>query len=166
MYFCTHHRLAAGAHPRVSGRTAFCVSANGQSALRMTCFHAKGQGFAGSININHVRFKSHASRNAPITASLMPTHEMNSSKSSGELLKTPFGYKKDIQVRYSPATGEWNVSGKSRDSLNNSLAYVTYGTKRRNAYAIIEDSLNLRDTRIYDTIHEPDGSTQHVYSWC
>lgn len=41
-----------------------------------------------------------------------------------ELLKTPFSYKKDIQVRYSPATGEWNVSGKSRDSLNNSLAYA------------------------------------------
>ena len=81
-----------------------------------------------------------------------------------ELLKTPFSYKKDIQVRYSPATGEWNVSGKSRDSLNNSLAYVTYGTKRRNGYAIIEDSLNLRDTRIYDTIHEPDGSTTRVFN--
>lgn len=81
-----------------------------------------------------------------------------------ELLKTPFSYKRDIQVRYSPATGEWNVSGKSRDSLNNSLAYVTYGTKRRNAYAIIEDSLNLRDTRIYDAIHEPDGSTTRVFN--
>ncbi len=81
-----------------------------------------------------------------------------------ELLKPPFYLKKDIQVRYSPATGEWNVSGKSRDSLNNSLAYVTYGTKRRNAYAIIEDSLNLRDTRIYDTIHEPDGSTTRVFN--
>ncbi len=81
-----------------------------------------------------------------------------------ELLKPPFYLKQDIQVRYSPATGEWNVSGKSRDSLNNSLAYVTYGTKRRNAYAIIEDSLNLRDTRIYDTIHEPDGSTTRVFN--
>ena len=46
--------------------------------------------------------------------------------------------------------------------MNNSLAYVTYGTKRRNAYAIIEDSLNLRDTRIYDTIHDPDGSDKRV----
>ena len=81
-----------------------------------------------------------------------------------ELLKPPFYLKRDIQVRYSPATGEWNVSGKSWDSLNNSLAYVTYGTKRRNAYAIIEDSLNLRDTRIYDTIHEPDGSTTRVFN--
>ena len=81
-----------------------------------------------------------------------------------ELLKPPFYLKKDIQVRYSPATGEWNVSGKSRDSLNNSLAYVTYGTKRRNAYAIIEDSLNLRDTRIYDTVHNPDGTTSRVFN--
>lgn len=39
---------------------------------------------------------------------------------------------------------------------------MTYGTKRRNAYAIIEDSLNLRDTRIYDTIHDPDGSDKRV----
>ena len=66
-----------------------------------------------------------------------------------ELLKPPFYLKQDIQVRYSPATGEWNVSGKSRDSLNNSLAYVTYGTKRRNAYAIIEDSLYIPCRRFY-----------------
>lgn len=79
-----------------------------------------------------------------------------------ELLKTPGYLHEQVQDRYSPATGEWNVSGKSRDSVNNSLAYVTYGTKRRNAYAIIEDSLNLRDTRIYDTIHDPDGSDKRV----
>ncbi len=57
-----------------------------------------------------------------------------------ELLKTPGYLHEQVQARYSPATDEWNVSGKSRDSVNNSLAYVTYGTKRRNAYAIIEDS--------------------------
>lgn len=79
-----------------------------------------------------------------------------------ELLKTPGYLHEQIQARYSPATGEWNVSGKSRDSMNNSLAYVTYGTKRRNAYSIIEDSLNLRDTRIYDTVHEADGSDKRV----
>ncbi len=79
-----------------------------------------------------------------------------------ELLKTPGYLHEQVQARYSPATGEWNVSGKSRDSVNNSLAYVTYGTKRRNAYAIIEDSLNLRDTRIYDTIRDPDGSDKRV----
>ena len=81
-----------------------------------------------------------------------------------ELLKTPNSFKREIQARYSAATGEWNISGKSRDSINNSLAYVTYGTKRRSAYAIIEDSLNLRDTRIYDTVHEADGSTTRVFN--
>ena len=80
-----------------------------------------------------------------------------------ELLKTPFYLKGDtVAVRYSSVTGEWNVSGKSRDSGNNSLAYVTYGTKRRNGYAIIEDSLNLRDSRVYDIIHEADGSEKRI----
>lgn len=59
-----------------------------------------------------------------------------------------------------PASG--NISGKTRDSTNNTLAYVTYGTKRKNAYAIIEDSLNLRDCRVYDTIHDADGTEKRV----
>ena len=67
-----------------------------------------------------------------------------------------------MPLRYSAATGEWNVSGKSRDSGNNTLAYVTYGTKRKNAYSIIEDSLNLRDCRVYDTIHDVDGNEKRV----
>lgn len=80
-----------------------------------------------------------------------------------ELLKTPGYLRGDtIAARYSAATGEWNVSGKSRDSGNNTLAYVTYGTKRKNAYSIIEDSLNLRDCRVYDTIHDVDGSEKRV----
>ncbi len=80
-----------------------------------------------------------------------------------ELLKTPGYLRGDtIAARYSSATGEWNVSGKARDSANNTLAYVTYGTKRKNAYAIIEDSLNLRDCRVYDTIHEADGTEKRV----
>ena len=80
-----------------------------------------------------------------------------------ELLKTPGYLQGDtIAARYSPATGEWNISGKTRDSVKNTLAYVTYGTKRRNAYAIIEDSLNLRDSRVYDTIHDADGSEKRV----
>lgn len=70
-----------------------------------------------------------------------------------ELLKTPGYLRGDtIAARYSAATGEWNISGKTRDSANNTLAYVTYGTKRKNAYAIIEDSLNLRDCRVYDNV--------------
>lgn len=80
-----------------------------------------------------------------------------------ELLKTPNYLRGDtIAARYSSATGEWNVSGKTRDSANNTLAYVTYGTKRKNAYAIMEDSLNLRDCRVYDTIYEPDGTKRQV----
>ncbi len=80
-----------------------------------------------------------------------------------ELLKPPSYLRGDtIAARYSSATGEWNVSGKARDSANNTLAYVTYGTKRKNAYAIIEDSLNLRDCRVYDTIHEADGTEKRV----
>lgn len=80
-----------------------------------------------------------------------------------ELLKTPGRFRGDtIAARYSAATGEWNVSGKGRDSDNNTLAYVTYGTKRKNAYSIIEDSLNLRDCRVYDTIHDIDGTEKRV----
>lgn len=80
-----------------------------------------------------------------------------------ELLKTPGYLKGDtIAARYSAATGEWNVSGKTRDSANNTLAYVTYGTKRKNAYAIIEDSLNLRDCRVYDTVQDADGTEKRV----
>ena len=80
-----------------------------------------------------------------------------------ELLKTPGYLRGDtVAARYSAATGEWNVSGKSRDSGNNTLAYVTYGTKRKNAYSIIEDSLNLRDCRVYDTIHDVDGNEKRM----
>lgn len=49
------------------------------------------------------------------------------------------------------------MTGKTADSENNSLAYVTYGTKRRNAYTIIEDSLNLKDSRVYDTVTDASG---------
>ena len=80
-----------------------------------------------------------------------------------ELLKPPGYLRGDtIAARYSAATGEWNISGKTRDSANNTLAYVTYGTKRKNAYAIIEDSLNLRDCRVYDSIHDVDGTEKRV----
>lgn len=80
-----------------------------------------------------------------------------------ELLKPPGYLRGDtIAARYSAATGEWNISGKTRDSANNTLAYVTYGTKRKNAYAVIEDSLNLRDCRVYDSIHDVDGTEKRV----
>jgi N12 class adenine-specific DNA methylase len=66
-----------------------------------------------------------------------------------------------IDVRYSPASGEWNISGKNRDSYSNVLARMTYGTERVNGYRLLEDALNLRDTRVYDTVRE-DGAEKRV----
>ena len=63
-------------------------------------------------------------------------------------------------MQYSDVTGQWNVKGKNADR-GNSLVNMTYGTSRANAYRILEDSLNLRDTRIFDTIEE-DGKEKRV----
>ena len=65
-----------------------------------------------------------------------------------------------IEVRFSNITGEWNIQGKNAD-WGNSLVNMTYGTSRVNAYKILEDSLNLKDTRVYDTIEE-DGKEKRV----
>ena len=54
-------------------------------------------------------------------------------------------------------TAEWSISGKSSPSYSDVNAYMTYGTERANAYKILEDTLNLRDVRIYDTVTDPDG---------
>ena len=75
-----------------------------------------------------------------------------------ELFQTPwYLLDKQIKVRYSKISGEWNISGKSRDSYGNSLVTSTYGTNRANAYRLLEDALNLKDTKIYDTIKDADG---------
>jgi len=71
-----------------------------------------------------------------------------------ELLETPPMYQRFIDVFYSNYTANWNVKGKNDDRSDNIKANVTYGTKRVNAYKIIEDTLNLRDVRIFDTIYE------------
>lgn len=63
-------------------------------------------------------------------------------------------------IQYSDVTGQWNVKGKSAD-YGNSLVNMTYGTNRRNAYQILEDSLNLKDSRVYDTVIE-DGKETRV----
>ncbi|MBD5532852.1 MAG: DUF3849 domain-containing protein [Lachnospiraceae bacterium] len=63
-------------------------------------------------------------------------------------------------IQYSDVTGQWNVKGKNAD-YGNSLVNMTYGTSRRNAYQILEDSLNLKDSRVYDTIEE-DGKEKRV----
>ncbi len=80
-----------------------------------------------------------------------------------ELLKTPYYLQNGgVDVLYSPVSGEWNVKGKGQDSKNNALAYNRYGTKRRSAYAIFEDSLNQRDVRIFDTVTDADGKEKRV----
>ena len=65
-----------------------------------------------------------------------------------------------VGVQYSDVTGQWNIKGKNAD-YGNSLVNMTYGTSRRNAYTILEDSLNLKDSRVYDNIEE-DGKEKRV----
>jgi hypothetical protein len=79
-----------------------------------------------------------------------------------ELFDTPYRYQGQIEVKYAPFTAEWNISNKNAVGYNNVAAYVTYGTDRANAYKILEDSLNLRDVRIYDTITDADGKEKRV----
>ncbi len=74
-----------------------------------------------------------------------------------ETLKTPQYIAWHIEVRFCELTGEWNIEGKSRDK-NNDLATMTYGTSRVNAYKLIEDALNLRETKVFDQITNLDGS--------
>ncbi len=71
-----------------------------------------------------------------------------------ELVDTPYMYQTSINVMYSGYTAAWNVKGKSDDRSNNIKSNVTYGTNRINAYKILEDTLNLRDVRIFDTAVE------------
>jgi N12 class adenine-specific DNA methylase len=79
-----------------------------------------------------------------------------------ETLKTPGFARWDINVRYSPFTAEWRIEGKSKDG-GNDLANMTYGTSRVNAYKIIEDALNLKETKVWDRVTNPDGSTSSLY---
>ena len=74
----------------------------------------------------------------------------------------PYNRKNPIQVSYSPSTAEWNISGKSTPSKQDVNAYMTYGTEHANAYRILEDTLNLRDVRIYDTVYDADGTERRV----
>ena len=70
-------------------------------------------------------------------------------------------YNNAITVRYSPYTSEWRISNKSATGFGDIMATETYGTRRANAYKILEDTLNLRDSRVYDTIVE-DGKEKRV----
>ncbi|MGF3225959.1 helicase-related protein [Facklamia sp. P12932] len=78
-----------------------------------------------------------------------------------ETLKTPSFARWDINVKFSPQTSEWNIEGKSKDNFND-LATMTYGTSRVNAYKLIENSLNLKDTKVFDRVTDIDGKTRSV----
>lgn len=79
-----------------------------------------------------------------------------------ELLDPPYFLRRSIKVLYSPYTAEWNITGKSNVSYRDVNANTTYGTSRVNAYHILEDSLNLRDVQVYDTVTDPDGKERRV----
>ena len=67
-----------------------------------------------------------------------------------------------VKVQYAEVTGQWNVMGKSVDSYGNALVTSTYGTQRANAYRLLEDALNLRDTKIYDTVQDAEGEHREL----
>lgn len=75
---------------------------------------------------------------------------------------TPAYLQRYMKVNYSPYTAEWSISGKSMISDTNVSAFVTYGTRRVSAYKILEDTLNLRDVRVYDTVKDPDDKERRV----
>ena len=79
-----------------------------------------------------------------------------------ETFAPPMYLHRVIHVNFSEYTAEWNISGKSAVSESSVTAYVTYGTRRANAYRILEDTLNLRDVRIYDMVTDPDGKERRV----
>ena len=74
-----------------------------------------------------------------------------------ELLDTPYYLRRSIHVEYSPYTAAWNISNKRNISGNDVAAWNTYGTDYVSAYEILEDSLNLRDVRVYDTVEDEHG---------
>ena len=79
-----------------------------------------------------------------------------------ELLEPPVYARRSLEVNYSEFTAEWNISGKNSIPYNDINARMTYGTDCANAYKILEDTLNLRDVRIYDTIRDADGREKRV----
>ena len=79
-----------------------------------------------------------------------------------ETFETPYYLRRSIEVKFSELTAEWRINGKSSPNYNDVAAYVTYGTERANAYRILEETLNLKDIRIYDTIEDADGKQKRV----
>ncbi|MCD7744951.1 MAG: SNF2-related protein [Lachnospiraceae bacterium] len=79
-----------------------------------------------------------------------------------ETFEPPFYIRRYIEVKFSPRTAEWQISGKTMPDRHDVAAYVTYGTDRANAYRILEETLNLKDIRIYDTVEDDDGKQKRV----
>ena len=79
-----------------------------------------------------------------------------------ETFETPRYLRGQIEISYVPYTAEWQVSRKSMVRYNDVAAFTTYGTDRASAYRLLEDALNLRDIRIYDTIEDADGRERRV----
>ena len=79
-----------------------------------------------------------------------------------ETFQVPFYLRRAIQVNFSPLTAEWQIEGKTKTGFNDVAAYETYGTSRANGYKILEDTLNLKDVRVYDTVEDMNGKQQRV----
>ncbi|MCD7856684.1 MAG: SNF2-related protein, partial [Clostridiales bacterium] len=79
-----------------------------------------------------------------------------------ETFETPFYMRRSIEVKFSSLTAEWQITGKTVPNRHDVAAYVTYGTDRANAYRILEETLNLKDIRIYDTVEDADGKQKRV----
>ena len=97
--------------------------------------------------------------NVRLGATWIPTKDIE--RFIFETLKTPAYNRWDIKVKFSEQTSEWNIEGKSKD-YGNDLANMTYGTSRVNAYKLIEDALNLKETKVFDQIENPDGTKKSV----
>ena len=79
-----------------------------------------------------------------------------------ETFQIPYYLRHAVKVRYSPYTAEWRVEGKTATGRSDIISSETYGTSRANAYKILEETLNLKDVRIYDTIEDADGKPKRV----
>ena len=97
--------------------------------------------------------------NVRLGATWLPTKDIE--QFIFETLKTPSYLRWDIKAKFSPMTSEWKVEGKSKDR-GNDLAELTYGTSRVSAYKLIEDALNLKETKVFDQVLNPDGSKTAV----
>ena len=79
-----------------------------------------------------------------------------------ETFEPPYYLRRNIEVKFSEFTAEWRINGKSAPNSNDVAAYMTYGTDRANAYRILEETLNLKDIRVYDTVEDADGKQKRV----